>query len=139
MSEQAALQNVVNAVITNWRKVTLLHRTMGARAIRLASIALSAGIETPLLQTPYGPATIDRVIGLFLNVETKAKAGVITIQDLSSNWRMDISATSQFGAYWLNVETLTDAANLVITSSVAIVIDCSLHNFEMPPASIGHI
>lgn len=129
------------AIPLTWRKVSKFHQRMGARVIRQSPLVLTAAAPLNLINAPYGPDTIDRIIGCYLSLG-QAGAGTITLQELNSGWNWSVVAGTQLGNYWFPIETLVDGANITITSSINIAAakqaSISFYNFEMPPAQMGH-
>ena len=133
MADSPNQPNVVYTAPLTWRKHSPLHQAAGAQSSR-GLLALAANVPFVLARFQYGPDTVDRIIGVYLNFKTNVPPGVLTITELNTSWELDIKATSQqFGAYYFNIETLTDGVNLQLLSTIALTGNYSLYNFEISP------
>lgn len=133
-------QNVYAPAPLSWRKITPLHKRMGAHSLRIP-LVLSANTPLTIFQATFGAGTIDRIIGCRLGLGGVG-AGTVTLKEIHSGWQIAIVAATQLGDYGFNIETLIDGANLTIESSVDVDFAkgamISLFNFELPPYQIGH-
>ena len=134
---------VVASHVLPWRHNTPLHEEIGARVIRITPIIVGAGGSATLFNAPFHAGTIDRIIGVRLRAAGVVAAGTMTIADIASGFSWSIVAGTRFGNYDFNIETLSDLANIVFTSSVALTeaenVQVSLLNFEIPSVAIGGV
>src|SRR5271166_6076010 len=100
-----------------WRKITPLHKQLGARAIRFV---YTNGTGLPLTATPqtmflrYGPDTgIDRIVGFNLSIANSATPTNFALNENATGWQFSFVYPGSKGVYILgNVETLPDEVNL---------------------------
>lgn len=123
------------------RSITHLHRDMGARRMIIKQASLLANIPLTLANFNFSSVTIDRIVGVFVNLANGNTAPVgWTLQDLDGGWRLDQNCTAHPGAYWFNIDTLTDGLNLVFQANANLVnLQFTLYNYEIMPASMGSV
>ena len=133
-------QNAIFAAPLTWRHVSDLHKDLGARSIRSTLTLPAASSNILLLDTLYSPDTIDRIIGCIVNAQNTG-AGTFTMQDVATQWRIDMTASSKLGTNGFNIETGPDGAHLRLawSGAAALTVNISLYNFEIPPQTKGFV
>lgn len=126
-----------------WRKVTPLHRRLGARSIRFVYLG---GAGLPLTASPQSLAfrydainAMDRIIGFTVSIANAAGPSDFTISELNTGWFYDFTWPGSKGALVQgNVETLPDEVNLQFSFSSAISgnVYVAFANIEHIPAQI---
>jgi len=124
-----------------WRKVSPLHKQLGARSLRFA---YPGGNGAPVIATPqslylrYGPETgIDRIIGFSVMLGKGADAPELTMSELATGWLFDHVFTANQGAsVFGNLETFPDEINLTFSFAAATTrnVYLAFYNFEIVPA-----
>jgi len=127
-----------------WRKVTPLHRSLGARSERFS---YTSGQGLPSQATPqtinarYDASTaLDRIIGFTLSIGAgDATPCEFVLQELNTGWFIDYSYPGTKGAYLsANIETLPDevALQFYFTADLIAPVYLSFQNFEIVPHHI---
>jgi len=125
----------------SWRKVSPLHKQLGARSLRFV---YPAGNGAPTIAAPqslylrYGPETgIDRLIGFSIMLGKGADAPELTMSELATGWLFDHVFTANQGAsVFGNLESMPDEINLAFSFAAATTrnVYLSFFNFEVVPA-----
>jgi hypothetical protein len=131
---------VATAMPMTWRKITPLHKKLGARAIRFV---YPSGVGLPLVASPallnfrFGPEiAIDRIIGFTLAIQSVATASNFYVKELNTGWSFSYAYGGSKGCYVKeNIETLPDEISLSFSFSAALASDVylSFFNFEVVP------
>jgi hypothetical protein len=148
MANNTATQPGVLPLVTplTWRKLTPLHKKLGARAMRFM---YNAG-ASPLLANMGGiefrydaVSAIDRVIGFCLSIgppSGASAASTFTISDANTGWNFNVLWSGAAPLYVMgNAETYADMANLSWNFDVQVQapVYLSLFNVEVVPCAIG--
>lgn len=127
-----------------WRKVTPLHKQLGARATRFlygASAATPTAAAPQTINLRYDAITnIDRIIGCTVSVAAGGPACEFFIQELNTGWFLDYSLPGTKAVYFsFNIETLPDEVSLAFyfSSNLGTQAYLSFQNFEVVPHKVA--
>ena len=136
------VENVFLARTLPWRTSSGLHEDMGPRVAQWSPLVMKANTPFTLFNGQFGPHSIDRIIGCKLFFGNCNAPGALTLADIFSGYQWSIFAAQHLGNYNLNIITLPEVANIVLTSSfdvsAAMNVYVALLNFEIPEGSMGH-
>lgn len=126
-----------------WRKVTPLHRRLGARSIRFV---YAGGAGLPQTASPQSLAfrydavnAMDRVVGFTVSIANAAGPADFVVLELNTGWFFDYTWPGSKGALVTgNVETLPNEVNLQFWFSASISgnVYVAFQNIEVVPALI---
>lgn len=127
-----------------WRKITPLHRTLGARAERFSYTSgqgLPSAAAPQIINQRYDAVNaLDRIIGFTMSIMAgDATPCEFVIQELNTGWFLDYSYPGTKGAYLsANIETLPDevALQFYFTADLATAVYLSFQNIEIVPHHI---
>lgn len=124
----------------SWRKITPLHRKLGARAVRYnypAGVGLPLTASPQTINTRYGAeAAIDRIIGFTFSIQTSAIASNFYLQENNTGWQFSFDFGGNKGVFCqANIETLPDEVDLTwsFSANPNSNVYLAFYNFEVVP------
>ena len=135
---------IATATPLSWRKITPLHRKLGARSLRFV---YPAGANLPRVATPLTIAKeftagrdMDRFIGFCLSIAASPVPANFLMSDGFTGWQFSYYYPGAKGIFIMgNVETLPEQSDLTVSFDAAVTgtVYLALFNFEVVPCQLG--